>query len=432
MRKGRLILRFATLAMLIAFGFGVVKLWMLRFDPGDIYAPYSSMRSDPLGTRAFYESLDKLPGVKIRRNYRSLKKLKPAETGTLFYLGVNDQWIPNDVDMSATRPADDEKTPVSSAEAIRNFVANGGRLVVSFTPAVVGGVEDFRRLFEEENEDEPETQPETQPKPKSFLHGHSDDDTRGPDEIALGMSVGYNDEATWEQGRGTPAVSADPTSADWTDIPWYGRLYFEKLIGDWKVLYRHNGNAVIIERTIGDGTIVICADSYFLSNEALAKSDARNTPMLAWLAKNRNIIFDETHLGAINAEGIATLAKDHGLSNLFFVLVLLAGLYVWKNTTSVLPRDPEQAERFGGRSIAGKSSAAGLHNLLRSCIPTPSLLNECMKHWSASTTASRPKQKETLQKIHAVIQTENSRSNKRRDPVKAYAKICELLAERKK
>ena len=42
---------------LITFCYGVAHLLVLRFQTGDVYAPYSTLRSDPLGTRVLFESL---------------------------------------------------------------------------------------------------------------------------------------------------------------------------------------------------------------------------------------------------------------------------------------------------------------------------------------------------------------------------------------
>ena len=42
---------------------GLIRLFKLRFEAGDVYPAYSSLRSDPLGTMAFYESLGKVPGI---------------------------------------------------------------------------------------------------------------------------------------------------------------------------------------------------------------------------------------------------------------------------------------------------------------------------------------------------------------------------------
>ena len=64
-----------------AFAFGLVQLFQLRFEVGDVYPPYSSLRSDPLGAMAFYESLEKLPGVSVRRDFNANNRM-PEEPST--------------------------------------------------------------------------------------------------------------------------------------------------------------------------------------------------------------------------------------------------------------------------------------------------------------------------------------------------------------
>ncbi|MGD2272538.1 MAG: hypothetical protein PVI06_19215, partial [Desulfobacterales bacterium] len=79
MPKSRKLL-LATLAVLsLIFCYGVVHLFLLRFETGDIYTPYSSLRSDPLGTRALFESLAQLAALSVRRNFRPLKEFRAAE-----------------------------------------------------------------------------------------------------------------------------------------------------------------------------------------------------------------------------------------------------------------------------------------------------------------------------------------------------------------
>ena len=41
----------------VGFAIGLFQLFRLRFAVGDVYPEYSSLRSDPVGTMAFYESL---------------------------------------------------------------------------------------------------------------------------------------------------------------------------------------------------------------------------------------------------------------------------------------------------------------------------------------------------------------------------------------
>ncbi|MDP6634227.1 MAG: DUF4350 domain-containing protein [Phycisphaerae bacterium] len=432
MRKGHLILRFAALAAVVGFGFGMVRLWVLRFEPGDMYQPYSTLRSDPLGARALYEGLDQLPGVTVRRNFKPLKKLADSNVGTLFYLGVDSFWMPDDLEISTTRPAGGADRP---DRAIHKFVWNGGRVVISFTPSAgtadLGMLREvFGERYEEDEDNEDLTEEDTDDEDTDDEDADDEDDDVYSFREALGFSVNREDKGSWKALHGVTAKGSAKISSSWPEIEWHGRVYFDALSDDWRVIYRRNGRAVIIERTVGSGSIVLCGDSYFLSNEAMAGTN-RNSQLLAWLASNQRIIFDETHLGVVNAEGIASLARDHGLTNLLFVLLVIAGLYIWKSGVSVVPRDPEHVERFGGREISGRSSAAGLHSLLRKCVPTSRILNECLKHWSASYSTLRPKQRDALDKIRKVIAAENKRPTRQQDPVRTYTTICEILAERK-
>lgn len=430
MRKTSLILRLAALAVVIAFGFGMLRLWMLRFDSGDIYRPYSSLRTDPLGTRAFYESLEQLPGTAVRRNYRSLKKLTGPDGGTLFFLGVDRDIIPVEFAMGTSGPSE---FGGSAAKAIHAFVANGGRVVVSFSPSAgITHIDALEALFSEQDDESEEDKDKDEEKEEQTEDSDGEDLSYNSFGSTLGLAMDYEGEASWQQIRDTPARGSDEISSLWPEVKWHGRVYFKDLSNEWKVIYRRADKPVIIERAIDSGSIVICGDTYFLSNEAMMDPTSRNPQLLAWLVSKPDIIFDETHLGVVSSEGIASLARDHGLANLFFVLLVIAGLYIWKSGVSFLPRDPEHTERFGGQEISGKSSAAGLHTLLRKCIPVSGVMNECLKHWSASVPARRREQRDIQDRIWAVIDAENNLPARQKDPVKAYTTICRILAERKK
>ena len=64
-------------------------------------------------------------------------------------------------------------------------------------------------------------------------------------------------------------------------ISWHTNLYFEVFDDSWQTLYSVDDKPVIIERTMGKGTLVLCADSYFISNEALRSE--RHPQLLVWL-----------------------------------------------------------------------------------------------------------------------------------------------------
>jgi hypothetical protein len=71
---------FGCLAVLVL---GIIMLFDLRFEAGDVYPEYSSLRADPLGTMAFYESLEKVPGLSVRRDFSASDRL-PEESRTVY------------------------------------------------------------------------------------------------------------------------------------------------------------------------------------------------------------------------------------------------------------------------------------------------------------------------------------------------------------
>ena len=88
MRKGKLFTALFLLIVTALFVYGVIDLLILRFEKGDVYPPYSSYRSDPLGTKAFYEGLGLLPGVETVRNVEPLQKVSGLSEATLFLFGL--------------------------------------------------------------------------------------------------------------------------------------------------------------------------------------------------------------------------------------------------------------------------------------------------------------------------------------------------------
>ena len=210
-------------------------------------------------------------------------------------------------------------------------------------------------------------------------------------------------------------------------ISWHTALYFDILEEEeWRVIYAVNGFPVIIERNFGKGTIVLSSDSYFLSNEAMRNE--RHAELLAWLiGSNPEILFDETHFGVMESPGIASLIRKYGLSWFVAGLVLLAGLFVWKNAFSFVP--PHKDTLTDGGEV-GKDITTGLINLLRQNISSHKVLSMCFDEWKKSF--SRQKDSDTVvEEIRSVIRAENTRPSRERDPVKCYKTISSILARRK-
>ena len=77
------------LVLLLAAGFtwGMLRLFGVQYATGDVYPEYSSLRSDPLGARLLYESLTRLPGLHVTRNFLPLEYFS-GKPSTVLLLGV--------------------------------------------------------------------------------------------------------------------------------------------------------------------------------------------------------------------------------------------------------------------------------------------------------------------------------------------------------
>ena len=63
-----------------------------------------------------------------------------------------------------------------------------------------------------------------------------------------------------EQGRDGPAISTAVTTLSGgldPEIPWHSSLYFDNPDKRWRVIYWSAGRPVIIERRLGQGSIVL-------------------------------------------------------------------------------------------------------------------------------------------------------------------------------
>ena len=120
MLKNKTFIRCCLIAIVLAFCYGLVHLFLLRFETGDVYPPYSSLRSDPLGTRALHESLILLNPAAVSRNYNPMPDIQFEEFTSLLHLG--------------TVVFDAQAVSEDFAETIDRLTAAGGRLVMAFYP----------------------------------------------------------------------------------------------------------------------------------------------------------------------------------------------------------------------------------------------------------------------------------------------------------
>jgi len=100
------------------FAGGVVYLFNRQFAAGGAYPEYSTLRSDPAGAKLIFESLRRLPGVTVARNYLPLDRVSDRDStrdSTMVMLGVD--------------PA------VPDPHSLEEFTERGNRLVIAFVQA---------------------------------------------------------------------------------------------------------------------------------------------------------------------------------------------------------------------------------------------------------------------------------------------------------
>ena len=176
--------------------------------------------------------------------------------------------------------------------------------------------------------------------------------------------------------------------------------------------------AILIERKYGKGSLVLAADGYPMSNQALLLD--RDAALLSWLAgPNQRLIFDEAHLGVTETGSVVALGRRYHLHAFLAALLLLAMLFIWKNSTPLVPVPPVE------RSAAQAAQSWGMpHYLVRRAAPPAELIGACLNEWHKSLSLGPRYSAEKLQRAEEA-------ANSERDPVKAYQAIGRALAGEK-
>jgi len=409
----------------VALVAGLTQLFLLRFAAGDVYPPYSTLRADPLGARALYDSLASLRALAVRRNFQSLDRLAPSSPPTLFWLGESIHEM--------------KLAPKWVVEDLESIVKSGARLVFTFCPLEEAPRKSWaerekeRRADEKKERKKKDAQKEDKRRPARPAPRHDEDEEATIVSLSERWAFDWDYADLPQNQNGTFKSISVKRRADAATLPetirWHTALYFTKLDPSWRILYSRGKRPVLVERPLGRGTIVFVADSYLLSNEGLR--DDREPAWLAWLAgPNTTLVFDETHLGVSESPGIMSLARQYRLHGLLAGLLVLVALFVWKNAVSFVPPHDEESGTLRGEPTAGKDAAAGLVNLLRRTIPQRNLTLVCFEEWKKSF-AHRKEFAAHLARAQTVVDAERSRPPGKRQPVETYREVCRILAERR-
>ncbi len=394
------------IACAMIFGGTFFVLLKGRFDVGDVYPPSSSLRSDPLGTMALYESLEALPGITVLRDHTAANRLPEGKDTTYLHFAA-DSW-------------DWGSLPAETYRVVDGFLLGGGRLVITLKPQFARPETDKKKDGGKPKKDEAQAR-------KDDEKAKKDEKVDNSDWVGLSEKWGLNIMTASPKGlKNDRSFAVRNVSAPSLpkELRWHGDVVLRGSDASWKVIYAGADGPVMAEKSRGAGTIVVATDSFFASNEALVRD--RHPELLAWLAgPNHKVIFDEAHFGIVDAPGIAALARKYRLYGAAAALVVLAALFIWRNSSSLAPRRDAAASH--GNEIAGRDATAGFVGLLRRNIPPDRVIEVCLAEWRKSFDRGARFSAREKASLENIAGEENARPARDKDPVQTYRRLSAAL-----
>ena len=398
----RLLPRGVLLLVGLGLAFAVWRLLDLRFSTGDVYPPSSTFRADPLGARAYFDGLSRLPGRQVSRLLEPVRRLGNGAKTTLFLLGCD--------------PQDTEWLNSRNAGELDDFLAQGGRIVITLDERQAADLFPGTNAF---------TAPAVAPgttnawQPRRFTlanHWH----------FGLAAAPTTTAGETLTNSYAVPATAA-ATAGLPRELCWHSALRLASLGTNWTALYADAHGPVLAAKAVGPGSLIVATGARFHGNAALREE--RETALLAWLpGPSTRLVFDETHLGTELNPGIMTLARRYRLHGLGLGLLLLAALFIWQQASTLVPRRPISAE--AAEPIAAHAAADGFVNLLRRAVPASELAAHCFQAWRESAGRTRPDLAPRVTAMQDLVNLENARPPKERNPVEVYRRLTEILNRR--
>lgn len=312
----------AAIVILCAAGAAALfTLFQTSTESGELFPEYSSLRSDPLGTRILHDALTRLPGYQVERNFRPFPRFHPTQA-TVFVL--------NTAASSWTQATQKQLTEWEArARQGARLVFATGRKSSSFSS----------RLRARERKSAKPTQ------------------------------------SAFEDRWKLRIVESSANPASWRLVP---------LDNTWTSLAVHRGKdqeeeITAAERRVEGGAIVFFGDSFLFSNEAQV-NDRDPESLHAALGPHRRVIFDEAHLGTVETGSVGGLLRRYRLQGAAAVLVLLGALFVWRSSSSLLPRTGAGRDN----TVAGRAAAEALPALLRRNLPPAAAPQALREIWEKS------------------------------------------------
>lgn len=401
---------FIILVGLFLLGLGM--LTRARFESGNIYPPYSTYLREPAGVRAFFEALDLLPGIEAQRNTEAFLYDSKSSGRTIFVLGLSDR---------AFSSVDDD-----TYRDLEKCFQAGDRLVIAFSSAAPSKTRADGKPALEEHPKETSQKEDKVQGPEKEDKGHANQ----PLKVVLkdlraqwGIDFDHTDGVSKTAQLRLESVGLAPS------IEWVNKSNLAFVLADshWKVVYTTQDKPVIVEKSVGKGSIVLLSESYLFTNEAI--KGHRSPELLSWLSGPHHVmVFDEAHLGILEQPNVATIIKRNGLRGFFASLVVLGMLVIWRQIMPVVPLPKKDASTL---VVSGRGYFEGMANLFRRSIPKDQILSICVDEWERSFARESCEISVTAKEARQIIEEDLGGPRRQWAVNKTYDKISTLMAKSK-
>jgi hypothetical protein len=366
--------------LLAAFLWLLITIVLVPVETGDAYPKYSTLRADPLGSKIVHDALSEIKSLRVERNYKQPSIGLMGLQAAIFHLGVSGPaW---------------ESRSLNELKQYESMASSGSRLIFGFAPALPALDANFE-IFDRQGK-----QAKQEPK-KPFVR---------PIIARWGVQFHLRKAGAAERAR----MSSQPRES---------ALYFEP-DASWQVIGRNReGKPAHIEKPIGNGAIVLVADTFAISNEGL-KENPKNAALLSPLiGSSTHVIFDENHLGIAETGSIGSMIRRYKLQGSVAILLVLGLLFIWRNGTSLLPAARTRQEGGDMVPFTGRDSQEGLATLLRRSIPASDVGAVCIQEWRRAIPLLPPVSDSRLAQVEAHLQSAGGKQN----PAALYRKVQRIL-----
>ncbi|PTY00769.1 hypothetical protein DB346_14220 [Verrucomicrobia bacterium LW23] len=372
------------LAFTLAFLVGIVSIVQSQLARSGGYAGYSTPSATANGMRALRDSLQGA-GLNVQQDNRKYALFKGGPETLYIIAGFDISTL-----LMSTRM---NREVLDEILAIERIPKKGATLLLGFAP-VAGDLRGQKSLYEqretEMNDHRYSTDSDTPLAVRNARLGIrmliAGGDPLLSGEHRLGMQL-----RVMPQRRGGEAAASqfllNQATPENRKLPLDGKLMWKSrnylvLSPDWEVLYVNaTGLPAIAWREWGKGRIIVSAESDWMTNEGLVTTPAPR--LLAMLAEGkREVVFSERHLGFQDTRGVMWLIHRHSLTGFMLGLLVLTGLFLWKNATSLAPRLDTTASEDRGAVLLGQDSADGFLNLLARNLPREQVLPQAFASWT--------------------------------------------------